>query len=150
MCLFTDLSKMPMPAPEDIICYKVVKSDSWCHPMMSPYHMDFEWEYDKEYTTDGEKKSEPYYDQYHQGYFIANGYFHTFKYESDAWELWDKITWNGRKDLYQVVICKIPKGALIYEGHFGDPQQSHDDVMSGAYCYASNKLTITDVVQWYH
>ena len=62
----------------------------------------------------------------------------------------DKITWNGRKDLYQVVICKIPKGALIYEGHFGDPQQSHDDVMSGAYCYASNKLTITDVVQWYH
>lgn len=144
MCLFTTF-KSPRVAEEDITCYKVVRDGSWCTPMISPYK-DFEWEFDIEYSTENEKCLEPDYDEYHKGYFIGEGFFHTFKYKEDAYNIVEKLSWNGRRNIYTIVKSIIPKGSLIYDGPLGDFTQTHGEVMEGAICYASNKLKLVDYV----
>ena len=146
MCIFVQDNKLKV-AEEDIICYKVLKRKNiYDSTPVSPYHNEMEWDFDKQFEAPQSIwKTE--YDKYHNGWFVSDGYFYSYKYYTDAYNLFKKMSWGGMVCMYMIVKCTIAKGTQYYEGIQGSPFQSHEDIMqNGEYSYASKQLIINDII----
>ena len=125
-------------ATKDIVCYKFLALhlkrvdgqivSNWC----SPFQTKCEW-------NEGELKEIPEnaYSCVNHG-TVSEGYFHSYKDESDArsegrmWDFWS----NLHNYTVGVFKCVIPKGTLYYEGE-------HTGCIDG---YASQKLMVVELV----
>lgn len=153
MCLNTIQEKTKI-AKKDITCYKVLtyKVDDtngdiiylspffdfvWYrnHPNPVFSHMaDTSW-YIENGKEDKKLSNIGYYDDKgnrHKQYQVHSGYFHTFKFKSDAEDLFVRL---GSNKLV-IVECTIPAGTSYYEGHDSN----------GCPSYASLKLKIVEKI----
>ena len=143
MCIFVQ-NKNLKTAEEDIICYKVLKRKNlYDSTPVSPYHSEMKWDFDKLFDAP-QSTLRTRYDIYHNGWFISDGYFYSYKYYSDAYESFKKMCYMC---MYMIAKCTIPKGTQYYEGIQGSPFQDHDEIMrNGEYAYASKQLIINDII----
>jgi hypothetical protein len=121
MCLLTT-QQVPQIAEEDIICYKILTTNTENGQYESYYYSEMKWELNKLYSTSlGKCKNNN----------VLEG-FHSYAHYQDALKILEQDMPLG----CMLVKCTIPKEAKYYKGK----QQDSDG-------YASNQIKMTEIIK---
>ena len=120
MCLITE-QKQSEIAKEDIICYKILTTNTENGQYESYYYSEWKWELNKLYSTSlGRCRNN-----------VLEG-FHSYAHYQDALKILEQDMPLG----CMLVKCSIPKEAKYYKGK----QQDSDG-------YASNQIKMTEIIK---